>query len=64
MGTVLLLWTSFYIAINPSKISQSLGFYQVLAKGSSCRLIRSLPSSNRRWKRVLLHLKVLGKEPC
>ena len=34
-----------------TKINKSLGFYQFSAKGSSCRIIRSLPLSNRLWKR-------------
>ena len=33
-----------------SKISQSLGFNQFSTKGSSYRLIWSLPSFDRRWK--------------
>ena len=40
----------FLYCYKPSKISQSLGFYQFLARGSSCSLIRSLPLSDRRWK--------------
>ena len=40
----------FLYYYKPSKISQSLGFYQFSARGSSCRLIRSLPSFTRRWK--------------
>ena len=40
----------FLYYYKPSKISQSLGFYQFLARGSSCSLIRSLPLSDRRWK--------------
>ena len=34
----------------PSKISQSLSFYQFFARSSSCRLVKSLPMSDRRWK--------------
>ena len=41
----------FLYCYKPFKISQSTGFYQFLAMGSSCRLIRLLPSSNRRWRR-------------
>ena len=33
-----------------SEISQSLGFYQFSTKGFSCRLVKSLPMSDRRWK--------------
>ena len=40
----------FLYCYKPSKISQSLGFYQFLARGSNCRLIRSPPLSDRRWK--------------
>ena len=40
----------FLYCYKPSKISQSLGFYQFLARGSNSRLIRSLPLSDRRWK--------------
>lgn len=40
----------FLYCYKPSEISQSLGFYQFSTRGSSCRLIRSLPSSNQKWK--------------
>ena len=40
----------FLYCYKPSKINQSVNFYQFLARGSSYRLINSLPSSNRRWK--------------
>ena len=40
----------FLYCNKPSKISQSLGIYQFSARGSSCRLIRSFPLSDRRWK--------------
>ena len=33
-----------------SGISQSEGFYQFTAKGNDCRLIKSLASSDRKWK--------------
>ena len=33
-----------------SEIRQSLGFYQFTARGKDCRMIRSLPSSDRKWK--------------
>ena len=34
----------------PLEISQSLGFYQFTARGTNCRLIRSLASSDKNWK--------------
>ena len=40
----------FLYCYKSQKISQSLGFHQFYAKGSSCRSIKSLPSSDRRWK--------------
>ena len=40
----------FLYSYKPSEISQSLGFYQFLARGSNCRLVKSLPTSNRKWK--------------
>ena len=40
----------FLYCYKHSEISQSLGFYQFLARGSNCRLIRSLPSFDRLWK--------------
>ena len=40
----------FLYCYKPSEISQSLGFYQFFARGSSCRLVKSLPSSDRRLK--------------
>ena len=40
----------FLYCYKPSKISQSEGFYQFTARGNDCRLIKSLASSNRRWK--------------
>ena len=40
----------FLYCYKHSEISQSLGFNQFSAKGSSCRLIWSLPSFDRRWK--------------
>ena len=33
-----------------AEIHKSLGFYQFSARGSSCRMIESLPMSNRLWK--------------
>ena len=40
----------FLFCYKPSEINQSLGFYQFIAKGSNCRLIKSLASSDRNWK--------------
>ena len=34
----------------PSAISQYEGFYQFTARGNDCRLIKSLASSDRKWK--------------
>ena len=40
----------FLYCYKPSKISQSEGFYQFTARGNDCRLIKSLASSDRKWK--------------
>ena len=40
----------FLCCYKPSEISQSKGFYQFTTRGNDCRLIKSLASSNRRWK--------------
>ena len=40
----------FLYCYKPSEISQSLGFYQFFARGSSCRLVKSLPLSDGRWR--------------
>ena len=40
----------FLYYYKPSEISQSEGFYQFTARGNDCRLIKSLASSDRRWK--------------
>ena len=40
----------FLYCYKPSKISQSIGFYQFSVRGSNCRLIRSFPLYDRRWK--------------
>ena len=40
----------FLYNYKPSKISQSLGFYQFSARGTDCRLIKSLPMSDKNWK--------------
>ena len=40
----------FLYCYKPLEISQSLGFYQFSTRGSNCRLVKSLPMSDRRWK--------------
>ena len=40
----------FHYCYKPSEINQSDGFYQFIARGNDCRLIKSLASSDRRWK--------------
>ena len=40
----------FLFCYKPSKINQSLGFYQFTAKGTNYKLIKSLVSSDRNWK--------------
>lgn len=40
----------FLYCYKPSKMSQFLGFYQFSTRGSSCRLVRFLPSFDWRWK--------------
>ena len=40
----------FLFYYKPSKINQSLGFYQFTAMGKDCRLIKSQASSDRNWK--------------
>ena len=45
-----LIVDKFLYCYKPSKIRKSLGLYQLSARGSSCRLIRPLPSSDKRWK--------------
>ena len=50
-GTVLLPWTSsFLYCYKPSEIHQSPGFYQFTARGRDCRLVKSLASSDKKWK--------------
>ena len=48
----------FLYCYKPSVISQSEGFYQFTARGNDCRLIKSLASSDRKWKTKLLCEKV------
>ena len=40
----------FLFCYKPSESSQSLGFYQFTARGTNCRLIKSLALSDRNWK--------------
>ena len=40
----------FLYCYKPSKINQSLGFYQFTARGKDYRLIKSIVSSDRNWK--------------
>ena len=40
----------FLYCYKPSKINQSLGFYQFIARGKDYRLIKSLVTSDRNWK--------------
>ena len=40
----------FLYCYKPSEISQFEGFYQFTARGNDCRLIKSLASSDRKWK--------------
>ena len=40
----------FLYYYKPSEISQFEGFYQFIARGNDCRLIKSLASSDRKWK--------------
>ena len=42
-----LIVDKFFFCYKPSEINQSQGFYQFTARGSDCRLIKSLVSSNR-----------------
>ena len=39
----------FLFCYKPSEIHQSLGFYQFTDRGTDCRLIKSLASSDRNW---------------
>ena len=40
----------FLFCYKPLEINQSLGLYQFIARGTNCRLIKSLVSSERNWK--------------
>ena len=45
-----LIVDEFLYCYKPSEIHQSPGFYQFIAKGRDCRLVKSLASSDRKWK--------------
>ena len=45
-----LIVDEFLYCYKPFEISQSYGFYQFSTRSSNCRLVKSLPTSNRRWK--------------
>ena len=49
-GNLPLIVDEFLYCYKLSEISQSLSFYQFSTRGSNCRLVRSLPTSDRRWK--------------
>ena len=40
----------FLFYYKPLEINKSLGFYQFIARGKDCRLIKSLVTSDRNWK--------------
>ncbi|KAK9997518.1 hypothetical protein SO802_022204 [Lithocarpus litseifolius] len=40
----------FLYCYKPLEINQSVGFYQFIARGKDCRLIKSLVTSDRNWK--------------
>ena len=40
----------FLYCYKPLEISQSLDFHQFTVRGKDCRLIKSLPISDRNWK--------------
>ena len=49
-GDYPLTMDEFFFCYKPSEINQSLGFYQFIARGKYCRLIKSLASSDGNWK--------------
>ena len=51
-----LIVDEFLFYYKPSEINQSLGFYQFTARGTHCRLIKSLASSDRNWKTVFFFI--------
>ena len=46
-----LIVDEFFYYYKPSEINKSLDFYQFTARGKNCRLIKSLITSDRNWKR-------------
>ena len=50
----------FLYYYKPSEINQSLGFYQFIARGKDCRLIKSLVTSDRNWKTEFSSFLVFG----
>ena len=46
----------FLYCYKPSEINQSIGFYQFSARHNDCRMIRSLSSSDREWKKDFLFI--------
>ena len=69
-GDCPLIVDEFLYCYKPSKINQSLGFYQFTAKGNDCRLIKSLVTFDRNWKTEFFfvsgfwsgHLVEVGKD--
>ena len=61
----------FLFCYKPSEINQSLGFYQFTARCKDCRLIKSLASSYRNWKKGFIFVSSfwlgnpvdVGKDP-
>ena len=49
-----LIVDEFLYCYKPSEINQSIGFYQFSARHNDCRMIRSLSSSDREWKKDFL----------
>ena len=49
-GNSPLTMDEFLYYYKPLEISQSLGLYHFSARGSNCRLVKTLPMSVRRWK--------------
>ena len=50
-GIVLVLWTSSSIVINLLGSANPLAFTSFFARGSNYRMIRSLPTSDKEWKK-------------
>ena len=61
----------FLYYYKPSEINQTLGFYQFIARGKDCRLIKSLITPDRNWKTKFFfvfgfqagHLVEVGRDP-